>query len=223
MENLHIYEKSRTVPENALKEIKGGRLKGFSDINPMWRIKQLTELFGPCGVGWRYDVAAPRFVNGANGEVAVSVDIFLYYRHEGEWSAAIPGTGGSMFVAKESGGLRTNDEAVKMALTDAMGVACKALGFAADVYWEKDRTKYDLHAPATYEMAQKVFNVSGGGGEDDIKVDDLLPGLVDTGDKTDIVRHECEGCGQQMTQGQTMVSTKKYGRALCPTCQKEGK
>ena len=30
-----------------------------------------------------------------------------------------------------------------MALTDAISVACKALGMAADVYYERDRSKYD--------------------------------------------------------------------------------
>ena len=33
-----------------------------------------------------------------------------------------------------------------MALTDAISVACKALGFGANVYWDKDRTKYDLQS-----------------------------------------------------------------------------
>lgn len=50
MTNLEIYEKSRTVPKEAKKSIAGGKLKGKTDINPMWRIKKLTELFGPCGV-----------------------------------------------------------------------------------------------------------------------------------------------------------------------------
>ena len=30
-----------------------------------------------------------------------------------------------------------------MAYTDAISVACKALGVGADVYWQADRTKYD--------------------------------------------------------------------------------
>ena len=47
-----------------------------------------------------------------------------------------------MFVAKERNGLYTSDECYKMALTDAISVACKALGFGADVYWQADRTKY---------------------------------------------------------------------------------
>ena len=56
MENLHYYEKFRNVPAEAQKSIGGGRLKGMTDINPMWRIKVLTEQFGVCGFGWYYDI-----------------------------------------------------------------------------------------------------------------------------------------------------------------------
>lgn len=51
--NMILFEKFRTTPNEARKEIKGGRLKGFTDINPMWRFKVLTAVFGPCGIGWR--------------------------------------------------------------------------------------------------------------------------------------------------------------------------
>ena len=80
MENLRIYEKLAEVPPTALKEITGGRLKGMSDINPMWRIKQITEVFGPCGIGWMYDIVAQRIEEGANGEKAAFVDILFYYK-----------------------------------------------------------------------------------------------------------------------------------------------
>ena len=52
MENLDLYQKVRSVPDSAKKTIKGGRTSGMTDINPMWRIKVLTEQFGPCGIGW---------------------------------------------------------------------------------------------------------------------------------------------------------------------------
>lgn len=139
---LSIYNKVRAVPSEAQKPIQGGRLKGMTDINPMWRIKALTELFGPCGIGWKYTITDKRLEDGANEEISAFVDIDLYIKHEGEWSKSIPGTGGSMFVTKESRGLYTSDECFKMALTDAISVACKALGVGADVYWDKDRTKY---------------------------------------------------------------------------------
>ena len=55
MEKLEIYNRCREVPKEAQKAIAAGRLKGKTDINPMWRIKKLTELFGPAGTGWKFD------------------------------------------------------------------------------------------------------------------------------------------------------------------------
>ncbi len=54
----------------------------------------------------------------------------------------IQGTGGSMFVELQRNGAYVSDECFKMAITDAISVACKQLGIGADVYWEKDQTKY---------------------------------------------------------------------------------
>ena len=118
-------------------------MKGKTDINPMWRLKTLTEQFGPCGFGWKYVITDKRLEQGANGEVAAFLDIDLFVKADGVWSDAIPGTGGSAFVAKEKNGPYTSDECFKMALTDAISVACKALGFGADVYWDADKSKYD--------------------------------------------------------------------------------
>ena len=148
MENLTIYERVRQVPESAKRSIQAGRLKGKTDINPMWRLKALTEQFGPCGIGWKYVITDKRLEQGANNEVAAFLDIDLYIKVDGAWSEAIPGTGGSAFVASERNGLYTSDECFKMALTDAISVACKALGFGADVYWDKDATKYGGAAQA---------------------------------------------------------------------------
>jgi len=77
MENLSIYNKVRIVPPEAKKSILGGRLKGFTDINPMWRIKTLTEQFGVCGFGWYYDIVNQELKTGANGEIAAFVTINL--------------------------------------------------------------------------------------------------------------------------------------------------
>lgn len=142
-DNLTIYNAVRNPPKEALKPIKGGRLSGYTDINPMWRIKALTEQFGVCGIGWKYTITKQWTEQGANGEVAAFTNIDLYIKVNGEWSDAIPGTGGSSFIAKEKNGLYTSDECFKMSLTDAISVACKSLGFAADIYWNNDRSKYD--------------------------------------------------------------------------------
>lgn len=143
-DNLKLYNKFREVPKDAQKTITGGRLNGFTDINPMWRIKTLTDAFGACGHGWYFKKTEERIVPcGDKGEVTVFVDVELYYRTEdAEWSEPVYGTGGSMLVTMEKSGLRVDDEAFKKAYTDAQSVACKALGIGADIYWQKDSTKY---------------------------------------------------------------------------------
>lgn len=144
MNNLELYDKFRKVPETAKKNISGGRLKGMTDINPMWRIKTLTEEFGICGFGWYYEITDKWIETSmAKDEITANVKINLYVKRDNEWSKPIVGIGGSMLVANEKNGLYVNDECYKMALTDAISVACKSLGIGADVYWNKDNTKYN--------------------------------------------------------------------------------
>lgn len=152
MENLELYNKVREVPKEAQKSIGGGRLKGMTDINPMWRIKTLTEQFGVCGFGWKYKIV-DRWIETsmAKDEITANVRIELYVKMNGEWSDPIEGIGGSMLVASEKSGLYMNDECFKMALTDALSVACKALGMGADIYWQKDNTKYNDQKKANTE------------------------------------------------------------------------
>ena len=153
MENKKIYEQVRNVPKEAQKKITGGRLNGMTDIKPMWRIEKLTEVFGPCGFGWKAPIKNKEIIEGANGEKIAIVDIDLYVKLNDEWSEPIEGTGGSSFIAKEKNGYYTSDECFKMAYTDAISVACKSLGFGADIYWGD--SKYSTKEITTKEEALK--------------------------------------------------------------------
>lgn len=145
MENMELYNKFRNVPDEAKKTIDGGRLKGMTDINAMWRIKVLTEEFGPCGIGW-YFKPVKKWIEQVGNEYAAFVDIELYVKVNSEWSMPIYGTGGSRLATVEKSGVYVSDECYKMATTDAISVACKQLGIGADVYFESDRTKYDAQS-----------------------------------------------------------------------------
>lgn len=142
MENMTLWQALSTTPKNAQKSIAAGRLKGFTDINPMWRLKMLTELFGACGVGWKVDIVDRWIECGANGEQSAFVLAELSFKENGEWSAPVVGLGGSAFVAKERNGLYTSDECYKMAFTDAVGSCCKMLGMSEDIYFAQGYTKY---------------------------------------------------------------------------------
>lgn len=199
--NMALYDAYRTVPETAKKTISAGRLKGMTDINPMWRIQSLTEAFGPCGVGWYAEILNQWIDGGSNGEAVANVRAALYVKVNGEWSRPIVGIGGSRFVAKEGGGLYTSDEAYKMAYTDAISVCCKMLGFGADVYWAAGRTKYTAQ-----------------------------PDEPKTAGRSDDPCYVCENCGERLkavkdkggnVYGLTQIaeSTKKsYGKILCWKC-----
>lgn len=141
--NMKIYEATRHVPPEAKNPIPAGRLKGYTNINPMWRIKTMTEQFGVCGIGWKVEITKQWLEPSESGEVSAFCNINLYIKAYGEWSEAIPGTGGAKYVVQEKSGKYVDDEAFKKAETDAISVACKMLGIGADVYWAEDRTKYD--------------------------------------------------------------------------------
>lgn len=192
--NMELYHKVRVVPDTAQRAIQAGRLKGKTDINPMWRIKKLTEMFGPCGIGWKYEIV-DQWIVPAGEQMAAFCNIKLYYKFDGEWSDPIPGTGGNMFVAQESKGLYVNDECYKSALTDAISVACKALGIGADVYWNEDSTKYtnptrERNTPAQTQQPSAPVD-------------------------------KCSDCGASISPSVKKFSVNKYGAPLCMDCQKK--
>jgi hypothetical protein len=152
MDNLELYNRLRAVPNEALKQIQAGRLKGMSDINPMWRIRTMTENFGVCGFGWKYTITK-QWTETYGNETKAYCNIDLFVKVDGEWSDAIQGTGGSSEVTMERNGAYVSDECYKMALTDALSVAMKALGVGADIYFEKGKFIYD---PSTkYAMQEQ--------------------------------------------------------------------
>ena len=159
-DNLRFYEQLRKVPQEALKPIMAGRLKGKSDINPVWRIQAMTNAFGACGIGWKYEITK-QWQETYGQEVKAFTNINLYIKVDGEWSEPIPGTGGATLVEMSKSGAYVNDEGFKMSLTDALSVSMKSLGVAADVYFASDvnkslyDTKYDQQAYVAQQPVQQ--------------------------------------------------------------------
>jgi len=142
MDNLTYYNRFKDTPKEACKSFNNGQFSG-TDINPMYRIKRLTEVFGPAGLGWYYKVV-DKWSETFDGEVTTNIIIELFVKDPstGEWSMPIQGIGGNRSVQQFSTRKKVSDEGWKMALTDALSVACKALGIGADIYYANDPTKY---------------------------------------------------------------------------------
>ena len=221
--NMEIYEYAKSGPDYAKKPISGGRLNGKTDIRPQWRTQVLTELFGPCGYGWKYEIVSQRLEHGEGKEVKAFVDINLYVKWGEEWSAAIPGIGGNSYIDNKG---YTNDECFKMALTDALSVACKQLGIGADVYMGAERTKYSSdpvddgpsRAPAPTDNRKAETPLQ--------QIVPPNPNMANGGSGY----FTCEKCGKRLlpyldSQGRPVSlrahaerSQQKFGKVLCLDC-----
>ena len=145
-DNIRFFTQVCNTPKAAQKSFNNGRFSG-TDINPMWRIKKLTEVFGPSGIGWwTQNVKYERLHSDQTNEDMIMCSLELIYvdPESGEQSKPVYGIGGNSFVAQRKNGPQCSDEAYKMAYTDALSIACKALGFSADIYYANDKTKYSF-------------------------------------------------------------------------------
>lgn len=142
--NMRFFAQICETPKTACSEFSNGRFNG-TDINPMWRIRKLTEMFGPAGIGW-WTEETYEFKDSpqTGGEVAVICRLSLFYIDPltGNVSKPVRGIGGNMLIQMTKTGLKLNDDGPKNAYTDALSIAYKALGGSADIYYKYDSTKY---------------------------------------------------------------------------------
>ena len=156
MDKMRIYNAGRSVPSGAVKKITGGAYgkAGLSDINPQWRIEKMTELFGPCGIGWTWEPVETQFENGlCFGHVIVK-----YRDDNGEWSEAVHGYGGTVM-----GRMNDDSDVLKSTFTDAVSNALRYLGIGADVWYKSGNTpeqnQFDTKYSAPAEKAKPAVEM----------------------------------------------------------------
>lgn len=199
-----------TPPQEALKVIEAGKLKGKYDINPQHRIEAMTSVYGLCGEGWKYEIYHMENISCPEGEILFYMIIAVSIKQsDGSWSAPIYGCGGDYIISKNKNGLVPNDEAFKMAQTDALGNALKNLGVCADVYKGKFDSKYGKRADAEVTTS-------------DVPPADTPPSKPSTRTYTStpgICR--CESCGTPIRSAKVQqFSYSKFGHYWCMDCQK---
>lgn len=142
LDNLRIWDRlSKTDPRHTKRFQRSGGFSGTA-VKPIWTILRMTEVFGPCGIGWGME--KPEYVtqSGADGEQLVFCTVAVWYLLDGA-KGIVYGVGGDKFVISQKSGLRASDEAYKMAYTDAIGNAIKFVGVAADIHMGRfDDNKY---------------------------------------------------------------------------------
>lgn len=143
-DNLSIWNQVRTPDPKFTKGFRRGG--GFSGTatNATYLFKLATEVFGPIGHGWGYELVSSEFIQGhligpqdTPHPTRWTVHIVLvrvWYLHNGEQHWIGPQFGQTDFVYANKYGLQTDEEAPKKSITDAITKCLSMLGFAADIH-----------------------------------------------------------------------------------------
>lgn len=129
---------SKTDPAHTKRFKRGGGFEGTA-VKPIWIERRLTELFGPCGIGWGTDKPEFQLVT-VGEEILVYCTVRCWH---GSPENALWGVGGDKVAGKNKYGVQADDEAFKKAHTDAVGNAFKHIGCGADIHMGQfDDSKY---------------------------------------------------------------------------------
>lgn len=157
-DNMKIWRSVMRTDPRYTKELAGAGFEGTS-INAEYMIMRATEIFGPVGTGWGYEVVEDRMLPGAPMSEAIyddkkfignrilrdgdgtliteqnhSIKIKFWYAIEGEVRGEVEAYGATKYLYKTKHGITCDGEAQKKSLTDAIKKALSLLGFSADVW-----------------------------------------------------------------------------------------
>lgn len=157
--NLHIWKRVQRTDPRFTKPLEGVGFAGTS-INSNYMIMRATEIFGPIGEGWGYEVLEEKFIDGKplvepvlderNKQVATrflrdgdgslfceqnhSIKIRFWYIIECETRGEFESYGATPYRYQTNYGIKVDGEAIKKSLTDAIKKALSMLGFSSDVF-----------------------------------------------------------------------------------------
>jgi hypothetical protein len=137
MSNLDIWERFADIDPKFTKPITGKPYKGTSP-NPHYVIKCLTEMFGPAGVGFGWEVVAEGFQ--PMGEELLHWCRIRFWHSDGKGFDAY---GQTKAVMKTKSGFMNDEDAPKKSLTDAITKAAAQVGVASNIFLGRwDDNKY---------------------------------------------------------------------------------
>ena len=141
-DNLKLWQSVEKTPKDQTKAITGKSYSGTSP-KPHYLVHKATETFGPCGIGWGFQIVDERIEEGAGGERLSIARVKVWYEWEGR-RGEVEHIGGTQFSGtRKSGQPFTDEDAPKKSVTDALVKALSMIGFAGDIFMGRyDDSKY---------------------------------------------------------------------------------
>lgn len=153
MSNLEIWDKFADIDPKFTKAITGKSYKGTSP-NPQYVIKCLTEIFGPVGQGFGWEVLHEGFVP-LGDEILHWCRIRFWHTKRDNFYESY---GQTKALMKTRNGLMSDEDAPKKSLTDAIIKAASHVGIAANIFLGRwDDQKYVAQVAESFaEPANQV-------------------------------------------------------------------
>lgn len=147
MGNLDLWLAVEKTPTSETKPITGRPYSGTSP-KPHYLIRRATETFGPCGIGWGFEIVDEKLLDGALLETGFFQRIHMarvrvWYEWQGK-RGLVEHVGQTEFCGRRSNGRPfTDEDAPKKSVTDALVKALSMIGFAGDIFSGRyDDSKY---------------------------------------------------------------------------------
>lgn len=153
-DNLSLWKKYEDIDPKFTKPISG-RDYGGTSPNPQYVIMCLTEMFGPCGKGFGWNVVAEEFKE-LNGTYLHWCRIRFWWKDEdGVHSVEEYGQTKAAYVTSK-GVNRVDEDAPKKSLTDAIIKGASHIGIAANIFLGRwDDQKYVAEVNREYRDEER--------------------------------------------------------------------
>lgn len=141
-DNLNLWNAVEKTPPSQTKAITGKSYSGTSP-KPHYLVWKATETFGPCGIGWGFNIVDERIEEGPAGEKMSLARVRVWYEWNGK-RGEVEHVGGTPFSGtRKSGQTYMDEDAPKKSVTDALIKALSMIGFAGDIFMGRyDDSKY---------------------------------------------------------------------------------
>lgn len=155
IDNMGLWNAIGPTSPDHVSKIVGKPYKGNSP-KPYWVAKRATELFGPCGIGWGYDILDSKIEQGDPDTKIHMCIVEFWYNWQGK-IGKIKAYGQTAFSGVRSSGLPyTDEDAPKKSVTDGLIKAMSYAGFASDIFMGRwDDSKYVEGLVAAQKEAEK--------------------------------------------------------------------
>lgn len=162
MGNLDLWERFADIDPAFTKPITGKPYKGTSP-NPQYVIRCLTEMFGPVGEGFGWEVRAEGFTP-LGDEVLHWCRIWFWHnggKPEGYHGQGFDAYGQTKALMKTKSGLMLDEDAPKKSLTDAIVKAASQIGIGSNIFLGRwDDQKYVEQVNREYREEERAETVS---------------------------------------------------------------